>query len=54
MLGTILLVVLILALIGAVRQGMARHAITAPLMNDGRSTKELFDELYDGETGLPK
>jgi hypothetical protein len=29
-------------------------AITAPLMNDGRSTKELFDELYDGETGLPK
>ncbi|MGA9068800.1 MAG: type II toxin-antitoxin system VapB family antitoxin [Terracidiphilus sp.] len=29
-------------------------AITAPLMNDGRSTKELFDELYDDETGLPK
>jgi len=27
---------------------------TAPLMNDGRSTKELFDELYDEETGLPK
>jgi antitoxin VapB len=27
---------------------------TAPLMNDGRSTKELFDELYDAETGLPK
>lgn len=27
---------------------------TAPLMNDGRSTKELFDELYDDETGLPK
>jgi antitoxin VapB len=26
---------------------------TAPLMNDGRTTKELFDELYD-ETGLPK
>jgi hypothetical protein len=27
---------------------------TAPLMNDGRTTKELFDELYDDETGLPK
>ena len=27
---------------------------TAPLLNDGRSTKELFDELYDDETGLPK
>jgi hypothetical protein len=27
---------------------------TAPLMNDGRTTKELFDELYDAETGLPK
>lgn len=27
---------------------------TAPLMNDGRSSKELFDELYDDETGLPK
>jgi antitoxin VapB len=26
---------------------------TAPLMNDGRTTKELFDELYD-EDGLPK
>jgi antitoxin VapB len=29
-------------------------AITAPLMNDGRSSKELFDELYDERTGLPK
>ncbi|HZB88700.1 MAG TPA: type II toxin-antitoxin system VapB family antitoxin [Terracidiphilus sp.] len=29
-------------------------ARTAPLMNDGRTTKELFDELYDDETGLPK
>ncbi len=29
-------------------------AETAPLMNDGRSTKELFDELYDDKTGLPK
>jgi antitoxin VapB len=27
---------------------------TAPLMNDGRTTKELFDDLYDDETGLPK
>ena len=27
---------------------------TAPLMDDGRSSKELFDELYDDETGLPK
>lgn len=27
---------------------------TAPLFNDGRSSKELFDELYDDETGLPK
>jgi antitoxin VapB len=27
---------------------------TAPLMNDGRTTKERFDELYDDETGLPK
>lgn len=26
---------------------------TAPLMNDGRSSKELIDELYDPETGLP-
>ncbi len=27
---------------------------TAAMMNDGRTTKELFDELYDPETGLPK
>ena len=26
----------------------------APLMNDGRTSKELMDELYDQETGLPK
>lgn len=26
---------------------------TAPLMNDGRTSKELMDELYDPETGLP-
>jgi hypothetical protein len=29
-------------------------AITAPLMNDGRTSKEVMDELYDDETGLPK
>ena len=27
---------------------------TAPLMNDGKTSKELLDELYDEETGLPK
>ena len=27
---------------------------TAAIMNDGRSSKELMDELYDDETGLPK
>jgi hypothetical protein len=27
---------------------------TAPLMDDGRTSKELMDELYDDETGLPK
>jgi len=27
---------------------------TAPLMNDGRTSKEVMDELYDDETGLPK
>jgi antitoxin VapB len=26
---------------------------TAAIMNDGRTSKELFDELYDPETGLP-
>lgn len=29
-------------------------AETAPLMNDGRTSKEIMDELYDDETGLPK
>jgi hypothetical protein len=28
--------------------------ITGPLMDDGRTSKELMDELYDDETGLPK
>jgi len=27
---------------------------TAAIMNDGRTSKELMDELYDNETGLPK
>jgi hypothetical protein len=27
---------------------------TAPLMNDGRTSKQMFDDLYDDETGLPK
>ena len=27
---------------------------TASLMNDGKTSKELMDELYDEETGLPK
>jgi len=41
------------------KQGLASWLMdiareTAPLMNDGRTTKELFDELYDEETGLPK
>jgi hypothetical protein len=38
--------------LGARLMEMARE--TAPLMNDGRSSKDLMDELYDGETGLPK
>lgn len=29
-------------------------AITSEIMNDGRSSTELLDELYDPETGLPK
>jgi antitoxin VapB len=41
------------------KQGLAAWLMdiareTGPLMNDGRTTKELFDELYDEETGLPK
>jgi antitoxin VapB len=27
---------------------------TAQIMNDGRTSKELMDELYDAATGLPK
>lgn len=33
---------------------MELTAQTAPLMNDGRTSKQLIDELYDDETGLPK
>jgi antitoxin VapB len=29
-------------------------AETATIMNDGRTSKEIMDELYDDETGLPK
>ena len=41
------------------RRGLAAKLMeialeTGPLMNDGRTTKELFDELYEDETGLPK
>jgi hypothetical protein len=27
---------------------------TGPMMNDGKTSKELMDELYDDETGWPK
>lgn len=27
---------------------------TAAIMNDGRTSKELMDDLYDDATGLPK
>jgi antitoxin VapB len=41
------------------KQGLAARLMeiareTAPLMIDSRTSKELFDELYDDETGLPK
>ena len=41
------------------RRGLAAKLMeiareTGPLMNDGRTTKELFDELYEDETGQPK
>jgi hypothetical protein len=40
------------------RKGMAQRLMAiarecAPLMNDGQTSKELFDDLYD-EKGLPK
>jgi len=44
---------------GTGKKGLAARLMqigrkTAPLMNDGRTSKELMDELYDDETGLPK
>jgi hypothetical protein len=39
---------------GAGRLAGENHAETAAIMNDGRTSKELFDELYDDKTGLPK
>ena len=39
---------------GRLRRIMEIVAETAPLMNDGRTSKELMDDLYDVETGLPK
>lgn len=41
------------------REGLAEWLIkisreTAPLMNDGKSSIELLDELYDDKTGLPR
>lgn len=33
---------------------MALARETAPLMMDRRTSKELMDELYEEETGLPK
>jgi hypothetical protein len=43
----------------AARKGLAAWLMeigheTAPLMDDGKTSKELMDELYDEETGLPK
>ena len=61
---------LVVAVSDAVRDNLAREkarrhesrmdwlnritAETAAIMNDGRTSKELMDELYDDETGLPK
>ena len=44
---------------GEHRKGLAAWLMeigreTAPLMNDGRTSKEVMDALYDDETGLPK
>ena len=44
---------------GTRREGLAARLMeiareTGPLMNNGRSLKELMDELYDDETGLPR
>jgi hypothetical protein len=44
---------------GEHKEGMAAWLMkisreTAPLMNDGRTSKEVMDALYDDQTGLPK
>jgi hypothetical protein len=41
------------------RKGIATRLMeiareTGPLMNDGRTSKQIMDDLYDEETGLPK
>jgi len=33
---------------------MALSKETAPLMDDGKTSKEIMDDLYDPETGLPR
>jgi hypothetical protein len=43
----------------ACRKGLAARLMeiareTAPLMNDGRTSEQMMDDLYDEETGLPK
>jgi antitoxin VapB len=38
---------------GLAERIMAIARETAPLMNDGRTSKEIMDALYDPETGLP-
>jgi antitoxin VapB len=40
------------------KEGLAKRILaiakeTAPLFIDGRTSKEMMDELYDPETGLP-
>jgi hypothetical protein len=37
--------------LGAWLMEIARE--TGPMMNDGRTSNEIMDELYDPETGLP-
>jgi antitoxin VapB len=39
---------------GRLERIMEIVAHTAPLMKDGKTSKELMDELYDDRTGLPK
>jgi hypothetical protein len=44
---------------GTSKKGLAARLMeiareTAPQINDGRTLKEIMDEPYDDETGLPK